>query len=228
MRRVTTTYDEEMDLPREVVAEYNSRPVLDRPTTSEELDVIDSAFAGNYEAAASERWHDQARFMGKENEAMRMVNIKHPYEIFRRLRSAGVDARIEAPSFDVWVIDDHTGKPIAQKRERSIGRLWLADNAVAGRVGVSAWVIDKGERVRKQVATLQYPYGPEWSLLYFNEFDVPIGEKYRGWRTALLQMILAKVLTEDEVNRAFGPVPLNNASLFYRRTLYNERTRLRA
>jgi hypothetical protein len=59
----------------------------------------------------------------------------------------------------------------------------------------------------------------------FKEYDVPVDEKYRGWRTAMLHLILAGVLTEDEVNRAFGPVVDNDASWFYCQTLADFRRR---
>ena len=227
LRRATTTYDEELEIPQHLLDEYNTRPVIDRKPTSEEQEGIARRYEMNYAAARGQRWHDQQRFMGKENEAMRLVNIMHPHKIFRLLRRAGVDARIEAPTFDVWMPDDETGKLIKVKRERTNGRLWLADNAINGRVGVSAWVTDKvtGERKRRQVTTLQWPCGPEWSLLYFDEFDVPITEKYRGWRTAMLHLIEANVVTEDEVDRAFGPVPLHSVSLHYRQQLQTHRQR---
>ncbi len=227
LRRATTTYDEELEIPQHLLDEYNTRPVIDRKPTSEEQEGIAERYEFNYAAAAPQRWHDQRRFMGIENERMRLVNIMHPHKIFRLLRRAGVDARIEAPTFDVWVPDDKTGKLVKVERERSTGRIWLANEAINGRVGVSAWVTDKetGERKRRQVTTLQWPCGPEWSLLHFDEFDVPITEKYRGWRTAILQMILQDVVTEEEVNRAFGPVPLHSVSLHYRQQLYTHRQR---
>lgn len=227
LRRATTSYDEELAIPQPLLDEYNQREVIDRQPTTEELEGIEMRREFNYASAAPQRWHDQQRFMGRENEAMRLVNIMHPHKIFRLLRRAGVDARIEAPTFDVWMPDDKTGRPVMVKRERSHGRLWLADVAINGRVGVSAWVTDKetGQRTRRQVTTLQYPYGPEWSLIHFDEFDVPITEKYRGWRTAMLQMIEADIVTEDEVNRAFGPVPLHSVSLHYRQQLQTHRAR---
>jgi hypothetical protein len=227
LKRVTTSYDEEMALPQASLDLVASLPRSDRKPTAEEEDDLALNFERGYLAAARQRRLDQRRFKGKEIEAMRLVNILHPHTIFRRLRRAGVDARIEAPSFYVWVPEDSTGRLIAIKRERSIGRLWLHDEAVAGRVGVSAWVWDQKlkQRVRRMVTTLQYPYGPEWSLLHFNEFDVPICERYRGWRTAMLAMIEANVLTEDEVNRAFGPPSLNTASLLYRERVQTHRKR---
>jgi hypothetical protein len=227
MKRVTTTYDEELAIPQHLLDEYNSRPVIDRQPTSEEQEGIAREFELNYAFAGRQRWSDQRRFMGKENIAMRLVNFLNPHQVFRKLQQVGVDARIEAPSFDVWMADDETGKPVKVKRERTTGRIWLADNAINGRLAVSGWAVDKdtGLRSRRQVTTLHYGYAPEWSLIHFDEFDVPITESWRGWRTALMQMILADVLTEDEVNRAFGPVPLHSVSLHYRQQLQTHRRR---
>lgn len=228
LKPVTTTYDEEMRLAPADEALYNSLP---RGDDSAKLDQTweagDQAFELNYAAAASQRWEGQHRWMGQENEAMRFVRIMHPHDIFRRLRHAGVDARTEAASFYVNDLDHKTGKPITLRRERSTGRLWLSDYAVRGRVGVCAWMPNPrtGRRERQMVTTLQYPYGPEWSLLYFNEYDVPITERYRGWRTAMLRLIVNDVLTEAEVDKAFGPVLLNSASLIYRRELQTHRTK---
>jgi hypothetical protein len=223
MPRSTGSYDEEMEARQS----YENPPEFqpgEKAVNAEEAIGIRAEY--NYAAAASRRWKEQKHFMGKENEAMRFVNIKSPHTVFRQLQRAGVDARIEAPHFDVWMPDDKTGLLIRVRKERSVGRLWLHDDAVEDRVGVSAWVWEKGQRIRKMVTTLQYPYGPEWSLMRFDQFNVPQAEKYRGWRTAMLQLILAGVLTEEEVNRAFGPVPLGPVSLLYRQHLYSHRRRL--
>ncbi len=218
--RSTASYDEEMEARQSYATPPEFQP-NERPVDLEEA--VGMRAEANYAAAAPRRWREQKHFIGKENEEMRLVNIKSPHMVFRKLQIAGVDARIEAPHFYVWLPDDQTGKLISVRKERSVGRLWLHDDVIEGRVGVSAWVIENGVRIRKMVTTLQYPYGPEWSLMRFDEFDVPICEKYRGWRTALLNLIIADVLTEDEVNRAFGPVPLSPVSLLYRERLYYHR-----
>jgi len=44
---------------------------------------------------------------------------------------------------------------------------------------------------------------------------VPTFEKYRGWRTAVLRLIQEGLVTEEEVDRAFGPVAQNEASKLY-------------
>jgi hypothetical protein len=227
LKRVTTSYDEELAVSPETLAHYNSLP-KDGESTPQMEDAVDEAFAENYAAREQFRWEGQERWIGRENEEMRLVNILHPHRFFRKLQRAGVDARIEAPTFDVWAIDDETGKPVSIKRNRSHGRIWLHDEAIQGRIGISARVWDRQSRryIIKRVTYLQFPYSPEWSLMHFDMFDVPIRERYRGWRTALLHLLLAGVLTEDEVDRAFGPVSLSSVSLFYRKMLYDKRRRL--
>jgi hypothetical protein len=210
--------DQELSIPQNYASPPAFRPDV-APVDLEEA--IGVRYEQNYMAAEGRRWKQQWWFMGKENEEMRLTGILHAHEVFRKLRRAGVDARIETPSFYVWMPDDKTGQLKEFKKERSNGRLWLHDYAIAGRVGVSAWV--KGER--KMVTTLQYPYGPEWSLMRFDDFDVPISERYRGWRTAMLSLILAGVLTEEEVDKAFGKPALGDVSLIYRQNLYYNRQR---
>jgi hypothetical protein len=229
--RSTKTYDEEMQARQSYANPPEYKP--DEEVIDLE-EAIGSRYEQNYMAAASQRWGvEQQRFMGRDNERRRFVNLMHPHGIFRRLRRAGVDARIEAPHFYIWQIDDETGKLRQFKKERSIGRVWLHDEAVKDRntgscrIGISAWVWDEKlkQRVRRCVTSLEYPYGPEWSLMKFDEFDVPIAERWRGWRTAMLHLIVAGVLTEEEVDRAFGPVPLDSVSLEYRRHLQFNRKR---
>lgn len=49
---------------------------------------------------------------------------------------------------------------------------------------------------------------PENSLIEFDDRDVPVREKQRGWRTPLLRLIKAKMLTEEDCREEFGdPTP---------------------
>lgn len=224
LERSRLSYDQEMQ-----ARQSYDRPPEFRPEEGvvDLEEAIGSRREMNYAAAAAERLPDQHRFMGIENQRRRFVNFMHPHKFIRLLNRAGVDARDDPPHFYVWLPDDKTGKPVQVKKPRSNGRLWLHDEVVQGRVGMSAWVWNKQLliRERKLVTWLQWPYGPEWSLLAFDEFDVPTHEKWRGWRTALLHLIEADVLTEDEVSRAFGPVTLDEISIVYRRHLYVHRQR---
>lgn len=222
LKRVTTTYDEELAVPQEAIDFYNSLP-KDGDSTPEMEDAVDEAYVKAYAAASRARWKGQERWQGRENIERRVVNIMHPHDVMRKLQRAGVDARIEAPVYYVTMADDKTGRPVQVKKPRAVGRIWLGDEAVQGRIGIFGWV--KGQV--KLLTSLQYPCGPEWSLMYFNEWNVPTTEQYRGWRTALLQLILKDIITEEEVNRAFGPVVLNPASELYRQQLQSHRARRR-
>lgn len=224
LRRVTTSYDEELAIPQ---AQRDAIAAMPRAEDShpDMWEAEQEAFEIAYQAAEPHRWKGQERWMGRENEEMRLVNILTPVGFFRKLQRAGVDARIEAPSYYVMDLDHKTGKMVQVKRERTAGRLWLHDHNIGGRVGISAWIWDtaRGIRVRKCVAALQDGCGPEWSLMHFNEYDVPVTERYRGWRTALLMLITKGVITEEEADRAFGAPVLNKASELYREQLQDYR-----
>jgi hypothetical protein len=46
---------------------------------------------------------------------------------------------------------------------------------------------------------------PEYTVMGFDDHGVPLAEKYRGWRTAILQLILKGFTTEEKAHRVFGP-----------------------
>ena len=54
--------------------------------------------------------------------------------------------------------------------------------------------------------------------MYFDEFNCPTSERYHGWRTALLALLIDRVLTDSEVNAASGCCA-NAASELYRQQL---------
>jgi hypothetical protein len=65
---------------------------------------------------------------------------------------------------------------------------------------------------------------PEYSIVRFDRHDVPLNEKFRGWRTCTLQLILKGLLDEKEVDAFFGKAS-GPASERYLSTLYNVRNR---
>jgi hypothetical protein len=170
---------------------------------------------------------DEAR--RREQERMRMVNILHPNAIIRRLQRAGVDARFEQhPNARIWLNDwtcnglvgvnawvkpqamDEAGYLLGMSQATSQAQKdLLTENFFAARAG---------RKVRKTLTSVQDPYGPEWSVMRFNDRGVATKEKYRGWRTAMLVLIVAEVLEEHEVDAAFGE-PIGEAAAFYRQQL---------
>jgi len=141
-----------------------------------------------------DHWDGEGRWIGKENEEMRVVNIMTPFTFIGKLE-----------------------KVIG-------GRVKLNEFAVNKRAALLAWEIDwkTGNRTLKQVGTLQYPCSPEWMVMRFNEYGVPTTAKYLGWRTALLSMITLGVITEKEAHRAF-PLQEGPASAWYREQLAMKR-----
>lgn len=47
-------------------------------------------------------------------------------------------------------------------------------------------------------------YMPEYSIIRFDDHGVPLNEKYRGWRTVLLQLILKGHISEEKAHEVFG------------------------
>lgn len=77
-------------------------------------------------------------------------------------------------------------------------------------------------RRHQYICYMDVPSMHEWSLLRLDAHNLPIGERHRGWRTVLAQLIIRKVLTEADAHRIFGE-PYGRRSKFYRRTLYEFR-----
>lgn len=65
---------------------------------------------------------------------------------------------------------------------------------------------------------------PEFSTMYFNSHNVPTSEKYRGWRTVLLRLILSGHISEDAATKEFGQ-PSGQEATYYRQQLHAFRNR---
>lgn len=51
---------------------------------------------------------------------------------------------------------------------------------------------------------VQLGFMPEYSIMNFDEHGAPLQEAYRGWRTVLLQLLLKRMLTEEQATKVFG------------------------
>jgi hypothetical protein len=161
----------------------------------------------NEMASKPNQWDGQGRWIGRENEDMRIGLILTPFQFLERL-----------------------------ERVIGFGRVWLNRFAVLNRVALLApdrsapsLILLPGQAERKpdepvQVGTLQWPCGSEWMVMRFDEYGVPTTAKYLGWRTALLSMIQLHVVTEKEAHRAF-PLGSGPASSWYRKQLQMMRNR---
>lgn len=65
----------------------------------------------------------------------------------------------------------------------------------------------------------QLGWMPELSIMSFDEHHVPVAEKYRGWRTCLLQLILKSVISERKADEIFGPPKVTEQFHRYNSTL---------
>jgi len=69
----------------------------------------------------------------------------------------------------------------------------------------------------------QLGFAPELSVMRFDDHGVPLAEKYRGWRTPLLQLILKGIVSEKKANEVFGSPKTTPAFHRYNQTLQNFR-----
>jgi hypothetical protein len=70
---------------------------------------------------------------------------------------------------------------------------------------------------------VQSGFMPELSIMSFDDHGVPLAEKFRGWRTPLLQLILKHVITEKQADELFGPPKTTPAFHRYNQTLQSFR-----
>lgn len=203
------SYDQEMTPTYDAAMQQEMAQLRYASETSEEaIEEAMKRFEVNYanENTKKQRWAGQERWQGKENEEMRRGRVLHVFEFIERLKRAGVDARIDTPTQILFTEDDQGRKTKWVTPTISSARIWLNHGVNRGLVGVNAWVKDEasGRKLEKTLTSLQYPYSQEWSVMRFNEYNVPTKEKFRGWRTTLLVLIVAGVVTEAEAERAFG------------------------
>lgn len=242
--------------PRVVeMMETLERQTRDR-TNAEYLEKAEMMFELNRATRKKAQWDGQDRWQGKDAEQMRMVNPMHPHQFIVKLRRAGIaadDARNEASR--IWLGDKVVSLHKRNGNTGLVGLYALlegeaareAHEAVIQRVRYStdlsrmdmpsvvttlrefdeALAGVKGHRpAAARVNSLQAPYSYEWTLMRFDEYGCPTTERYHGWRTALLALILRGVLTEAEAHRAFGAPDSGPAGDFYRQQLFEHRNRM--
>ena len=91
-------------------------------------------------------------------------------------------------------------------------------------VGVACIVPTERGGEMKSVCQVQPGVMPEYSILRVDIHQVPLNEKYRGWRTVLLRAICSGVITEQQAHEEFGEA-LGMASRRYRQQLFSWRNR---
>lgn len=185
-------------------------------------------FEDNLELAEEQRWQHQEEWQGKENEEARLVNVLYPDQVMRKLRKAGVDARTEDnPRGQIW-LNDWTCQGLvgvnAWMRPQEMSEEGFLEElrAASGQkqkdyITANYYAALEGRKIMQTITSLQSP-GPEYSIMRFNERNVPTKERYRGWRTALLVLIMADIISEEQADIAFGPA-VGLGGITYRRRL---------
>lgn len=148
----------------------------------------------NYNAVAAQRWQHQEDY---------------------RNDSARIGRRMQCSDF-VFVLHE------------LVPNLYITDGRIAGDLAVFRTYGQPQPRLdgRDFEYLFYIPTGllPEYSLYEFNERDIPVREKQRGWRTVLLRLIKSGLLTEETCNRVFGEAH-GEAATVYLRHLHNFRNR---
>lgn len=219
------SYDAEMDdIARPLDKDVELRRMDKSPDQS--IEMAQEEYETNYGAHERDRLEGQERWQGKDREAMRKGRILHPYRFIKMLAAAGVDARIEAPPMEtVWL--EKPEESGVEQFDISVSncRLWLNAWSRRGLIGINAWVRNPatGRREHQTITTIQYPWAIEYSIVAFDKYSVPKGERFKGWRSTLLSLVVQNVISEAEAHRAFGEPMLNEASELYRMQLQGHR-----
>jgi hypothetical protein len=71
------------------------------------------------------------------------------------------------------------------------------------------------------------PFGfmPELSVSRFDSHGVNTNERYRGWRTVLMQLVIQDIITEDKINKIFPEPRYIKAFHRYNAFMYSWRNR---
>jgi hypothetical protein len=212
------------------------------------------------ENSRRQKWAEQGKLAGTEDEESRYGLILSPQQFYDRLgkvvgkgrlklsphvvktnaeaKSGRVGLYVRNPNWDGKAETFRAGErgdalKMADEAQqqwneaRSLQRLGRSGEAEKKVKEVAAMTAEAQARFRQaaadsysaepefvRVGTLQWPCGTEWMVCNFNEFGVVTTAKYLGWRTALLQMIRARVITENQAHKAF-PVGSGSAGDWY-------------
>lgn len=147
--------------------------------------------------AAQFRWEDQDLYTDVES---RLIRPMWTRVFIDKLRTNGVKC--------------HTRQ--ANWNEKAPPPWWLANTT-----GLYAEVPSQRELGFQKICNLFIPRMFEWSILLTDEHNLPCGQVI-GWRTAVSELIIKKVLTETKAHEIFGE-PSGAQSVPYRRKLFKFR-----
>ena len=111
------------------------------------------------------------------------------------------------------------------KKLREAGvQCWYNAEPFQGLIGLRA--IRKGyEQLGIQyICAVKLGYTTEYDLFHYDRYGVELNRKFVGWRSVLLQLVSKGILTEEKAHKIFGKPHLSDASLLYRRSLFQMRS----
>lgn len=117
----------------------------------------------------------------------------------------------------------HSSELLMKLREECGLRCWYNSKPAYGFIGLRA--IKRDGNAPEFVCGVQLGYMPEFSVMRFDSHGVPTREKYRGWRTVLLRLIIGGFITEESAERVFGEAS-GAASRRYNSTLFAVRSQI--
>ena len=165
----------------------------------------------NERVARKNCWDGQGRWIGKDAEEMRVVNILTWKQWLGRLEAEIGEGRIFVNRYAINGLCAVLVPNTAYNRSLII------------QPGITAGFESQEKDEFLPVATIQ-PVSPEWMVMRFNEYGEPTSAKYKGWRTALLCLIAKRVITEKQAHKVF-PLGDGPASAWYRQQLFELRAR---
>lgn len=178
-------------------------------TPQEQIEKMQMLHEMNERVARKNCWDGQGRWIGKENEEMRVVNILTWKQWLGRLEAEIGEGKVFVNRYAV----NGLCAVLVPNTEYNRKLVWTP-----GQVSESQ---ENDEYIG--VATIQ-PVSPEWMVMRFNEYGEPTSAKYKGWRTALLCLIAKGIISEKQAHKVF-PLGTGPAGDWYRQQLFELRSR---
>jgi len=97
----------------------------------------------------------------------------------------------------------HSSKLITILRKQLGLHCWYTTHPLPGRL--TLLVSRNGSQPREVGCWLMGGFQPEYSVMGFDDHGVPTSERFRCWRTVLMQLALKGFLLEKDIRRIFGP-----------------------
>ena len=184
----------------------------DEPPTSPELEAEMEAYALTTPDTSNQNLEEYARAM----------------ELNRQMA-----AEYALPGQEHWCLPDevrngrklHSAEFITMLRNRCHLGAWTIDSDTPGFVGLWLQKDPAGDEVPRFLGRIQIGWMPEYQLAAFDRRGLLAGWRGIGWRTLLLEMIIRKYITEEQMNTVFGR-PQGPASVRTKEILYGLRNRL--